>query len=61
MYSFLMSCSETQLEQNSKRRRPSLSPIMLRQQQEEQKAKLAASGPVDITQVMSKLEKKQRK
>ncbi|KAG1935984.1 regulator of G-protein signaling [Pimephales promelas] len=43
--------SETQLEQNSKRRRPSLSPIMLRQQQEEQKAKLAASGPVDITQL----------
>uniref|UniRef100_A0A8B9JGP6 Regulator of G-protein signaling 9 n=1 Tax=Astyanax mexicanus TaxID=7994 RepID=A0A8B9JGP6_ASTMX len=37
------------------KRRPSLSPIILRQQEEEQKAKLAASGPVDITQVMSKL------
>uniref|UniRef100_A0A8B9JGG3 Regulator of G-protein signaling 9 n=1 Tax=Astyanax mexicanus TaxID=7994 RepID=A0A8B9JGG3_ASTMX len=43
------------LEQNAKKRRPSLSPIILRQQEEEQKAKLAASGPVDITQVMSKL------
>uniref|UniRef100_A0A8C0YGN3 Regulator of G-protein signaling 9 n=1 Tax=Cyprinus carpio carpio TaxID=630221 RepID=A0A8C0YGN3_CYPCA len=32
-------------------RRPSLSPIILRQQEEEQKAKLAASGPVDITQL----------
>uniref|UniRef100_A0A8C2KC55 Regulator of G-protein signaling 9 n=1 Tax=Cyprinus carpio TaxID=7962 RepID=A0A8C2KC55_CYPCA len=40
--------------------RPSLSPIILRQQEEEQKAKLAASGPVDITQVMSKLERKQK-
>lgn len=55
-----MFCSEAQLEQNSKRRRPSLSPIILRQQEEEQKAKLAATGPVDITQVMSKLEKKKK-
>lgn len=52
--------SEAQLEQNAKRRRPSLSPIILRQQEEEQKAKLAATGPVDITQVMSKLEKKKK-
>ncbi|KAL6475269.1 hypothetical protein MHYP_G00163090 [Metynnis hypsauchen] len=43
--------SEAQLEQNAKKRRPSLSPIILRQQEEEQKAKLAASGPVDITQL----------
>ncbi|RXN04662.1 regulator of G- signaling 9-like protein [Labeo rohita] len=43
--------SDAQLEQNAKRRRPSLSPIILRQQEEEQKAKLAASGPVDITQL----------
>lgn len=48
------------MEQNAKRRRPSLSPIILRQQEEEQKAKLAATGPVDITQVMSKLEKKKK-
>uniref|UniRef100_A0A8C1WTA4 Regulator of G protein signaling 9b n=1 Tax=Cyprinus carpio TaxID=7962 RepID=A0A8C1WTA4_CYPCA len=60
LYSSLMSPSETQLEQNAKRRRPSLSPIILRQQEEEQKAKLAASGPVDITQVMSELERKQK-
>uniref|UniRef100_A0A8C2KD76 Regulator of G protein signaling 9b n=1 Tax=Cyprinus carpio TaxID=7962 RepID=A0A8C2KD76_CYPCA len=60
LFSFQMSPSETQLEQNAKRRRPSLSPIILRQQEEEQKAKLAASGPVDITQVMSKLERKQK-
>uniref|UniRef100_A0A3B1J244 Regulator of G-protein signaling 9 n=1 Tax=Astyanax mexicanus TaxID=7994 RepID=A0A3B1J244_ASTMX len=50
--------SDSQLEQNAKKRRPSLSPIILRQQEEEQKAKLAASGPVDITQVMSKLAQK---
>uniref|UniRef100_A0A8B9JFS0 Regulator of G-protein signaling 9 n=1 Tax=Astyanax mexicanus TaxID=7994 RepID=A0A8B9JFS0_ASTMX len=43
--------SDSQLEQNAKKRRPSLSPIILRQQEEEQKAKLAASGPVDITQL----------
>uniref|UniRef100_A0A3B1IZK3 Regulator of G-protein signaling 9 n=1 Tax=Astyanax mexicanus TaxID=7994 RepID=A0A3B1IZK3_ASTMX len=49
---------DSQLEQNAKKRRPSLSPIILRQQEEEQKAKLAASGPVDITQVMSKLAQK---
>uniref|UniRef100_A0A7N6BDE9 Regulator of G protein signaling 9b n=1 Tax=Anabas testudineus TaxID=64144 RepID=A0A7N6BDE9_ANATE len=37
--------------------RPSLSPIILRQQEQEQRAKMAASAPVDITQVMSKLSK----
>uniref|UniRef100_A0A8D0CLU3 Regulator of G protein signaling 9b n=1 Tax=Scleropages formosus TaxID=113540 RepID=A0A8D0CLU3_SCLFO len=50
--------SEAQLEQNAKKRKPSLSPIILRQREEEEKARLAASGPVDITQVMSKLEKR---
>lgn len=50
--------SDAQLEQNARKRRPSLSPIILRQQEEEQRAKLAASGPVDITQVMSKLDKR---
>ena len=54
-HNILSPFSEAQLEQNAKKRRPSLSPIILRQQEEEQKAKLAASGPVDITQVMSKL------
>ncbi|XP_031416630.1 regulator of G-protein signaling 9-like isoform X2 [Clupea harengus] len=50
--------TETQLAQNAKNRRPSLSPIILRQQEEEQQAKLEASGPVDLTQVMSKLDKR---
>ncbi|XP_028843901.1 regulator of G-protein signaling 9-like isoform X2 [Denticeps clupeoides] len=52
------SFSDAQLEANARKRRPSLSPIVLRQQEEEQRAKMAASGPVDITQVMSKLEKR---
>ncbi|TSK14691.1 Regulator of G-protein signaling 9 [Bagarius yarrelli] len=43
--------SDAQLEQNAKKRRPSLSPIILRQQEEAQKAKLAATGPMDITQL----------
>ncbi len=52
---FCFSSSDAQLEQNAKNRRPSLSPIVLRQLEQEQKAKMAAS--VDITQVMSKLSK----
>uniref|UniRef100_A0A8C3B058 Regulator of G protein signaling 9b n=1 Tax=Cyclopterus lumpus TaxID=8103 RepID=A0A8C3B058_CYCLU len=40
---------------NAKKRRPSLSPIILRQMEQEQRAKMAAN--VDITQVMSKLSK----
>lgn len=47
--------SDAQLEHNAKNRKPSLSPIILQQQEQEQKAKMAAS--VDITQVMSKLSK----
>ncbi|KAG5262605.1 hypothetical protein AALO_G00276870 [Alosa alosa] len=43
--------SPSQLEQNARKRRPSLSPIIVRQLEEEQKAKLAASGPVDMTQL----------
>uniref|UniRef100_A0A8D3BKK5 Regulator of G-protein signaling 9-like n=1 Tax=Scophthalmus maximus TaxID=52904 RepID=A0A8D3BKK5_SCOMX len=49
--------SDAQLEQNAKNRRPSLSPIVLRQQEKEHRAKMAANAPVDITQVMSKLSK----
>uniref|UniRef100_A0A3B3IEG9 Regulator of G-protein signaling 9 n=1 Tax=Oryzias latipes TaxID=8090 RepID=A0A3B3IEG9_ORYLA len=49
--------SVSQLEQNARNRRPSLSPIIIRQQEQEQKAKMAANAPVDITQVMSKLSK----
>uniref|UniRef100_A0A3Q2DYQ4 Regulator of G protein signaling 9b n=1 Tax=Cyprinodon variegatus TaxID=28743 RepID=A0A3Q2DYQ4_CYPVA len=44
-------------EHRFKNRRPSLSPIIIRQQEQEQRAKMAASAPVDITQVMSKLSK----
>lgn len=47
--------TDTQLEHNAKNRRPSISPIILRQLEQEQKAKMAAT--VDITQVMSKLSK----
>lgn len=50
--------SEAQLEQNARNRRPSLSPIVLRQMEQEQKAKTAAA--IDITQVMSKLSKQGR-
>lgn len=48
---------DAQLEQNAKNRRPSLSPIVLRQQELEERARMAANAPVDITQVMSKLSK----
>ncbi|XP_041671976.1 regulator of G-protein signaling 9b [Cheilinus undulatus] len=41
--------SDAQLEQNARNRRPSLSPIVLRQLEQEQKAKMAAT--VDITQL----------
>ncbi|KAF3853823.1 hypothetical protein F7725_014511 [Dissostichus mawsoni] len=41
--------SGAQLEQNSKKRRPSLSPIILRQMEQEQRAKMAAN--IDITQL----------
>ncbi|KAM9426443.1 regulator of G-protein signaling 9b [Pholidichthys leucotaenia] len=43
--------TDAQLEQNARNRRPSLSPIIIRQQEQEQKAKMAASAPVDITQL----------
>ncbi|KAI1896654.1 hypothetical protein AGOR_G00096990 [Albula goreensis] len=45
--------SEAQLEQNARKRtrKASLSPLIVRQQEEEAKARLAASGPVDITQL----------
>ncbi|XP_023675078.1 regulator of G-protein signaling 9 isoform X1 [Paramormyrops kingsleyae] len=43
--------SDAQLEQNAKKRKPNLSPIVLRQREEEEKARLAASGPMDITQL----------
>uniref|UniRef100_A0A8C6U9A6 Regulator of G-protein signaling 9 n=1 Tax=Neogobius melanostomus TaxID=47308 RepID=A0A8C6U9A6_9GOBI len=50
--------NDSQLEQNARTRRPSLSPIVLRQLEAERRAKMAAAAPVDITQVMSKLSRK---
>lgn len=50
--------TDSQLEQNARTRRPSLSPIVLRQLEQERRAKMAATAPVDITQVMSKLSRK---
>ncbi|XP_061913235.1 regulator of G-protein signaling 9-like [Entelurus aequoreus] len=52
--------TDAQLEQNAKNRRPSVSPIILRQQELEERAKMAANAPVDITQVMSKLSKQRK-
>ncbi|XP_062298989.1 regulator of G-protein signaling 9b [Scomber scombrus] len=43
--------TDAQLEHNAKNRRPCPSPIILQKQEEERKAKLAASAPVDITQL----------
>ncbi|KAK7879958.1 hypothetical protein WMY93_033377, partial [Mugilogobius chulae] len=42
--------TESQLEQNARSRRPSLSPIVMRQLEQERRAKMAAAAPVDITQ-----------
>ncbi|XP_064179209.1 regulator of G-protein signaling 9-like isoform X5 [Anguilla rostrata] len=52
--------TDAQLEQNARKRtrKASLSPLIVRQQEQEEKARLAASGPVDITQVMSKLDRR---
>uniref|UniRef100_A0A8C8HID9 RGS domain-containing protein n=1 Tax=Oncorhynchus tshawytscha TaxID=74940 RepID=A0A8C8HID9_ONCTS len=50
--------SVPQLEANARKRRPSISPIIVRQLEQEERARMATSGPVDITQVMSKLSNK---
>uniref|UniRef100_A0A8C9TX99 Regulator of G protein signaling 9a n=1 Tax=Scleropages formosus TaxID=113540 RepID=A0A8C9TX99_SCLFO len=50
--------TDAQLEQNARNRKPGIHPIILHQQEEEEKAKLAASGPVDIKQIMSKLDRR---
>uniref|UniRef100_A0A8C7JE51 Regulator of G-protein signaling 9 n=1 Tax=Oncorhynchus kisutch TaxID=8019 RepID=A0A8C7JE51_ONCKI len=50
--------SVPQLEANARKRRPSISPIIIRQLEQEERARMATSGPVDITQVMSKLSNK---
>ncbi|XP_077482753.1 regulator of G-protein signaling 9-like isoform X4 [Stigmatopora argus] len=43
--------TDAQLEQNAKNRRPGPSPIVLRQRELEERAKMAANAPVDITQL----------
>ncbi|XP_055734234.1 regulator of G-protein signaling 9-like isoform X1 [Salvelinus fontinalis] len=43
--------SVSQLEANARKRRPSISPIIVRQQEKEERARMATSGPVDITQL----------
>uniref|UniRef100_A0A674E2S4 Regulator of G protein signaling 9b n=1 Tax=Salmo trutta TaxID=8032 RepID=A0A674E2S4_SALTR len=41
----------SQLEANARKRRPSISPIIVRQLEQEERARMATSGPVDITQL----------
>ncbi|XP_023849548.2 regulator of G-protein signaling 9 [Salvelinus sp. IW2-2015] len=50
--------SVSQLEANARKRRPSISTIIARQLEQEERARMATRGPVDITQVMSKLSNK---
>ncbi|XP_023692749.2 regulator of G-protein signaling 9-like [Paramormyrops kingsleyae] len=50
--------TKAQLDQNARNRKPGIHPIILHQRAQEEKAKLAASGPVDIKQVMSKLDRR---
>ncbi|XP_055366617.1 regulator of G-protein signaling 9a isoform X2 [Betta splendens] len=53
------SFSPAQLEQNAQRRNPGIHPIILWQQEEAEKAKAAAaSAPVDVKAVMSKIDRK---
>uniref|UniRef100_A0AAY4CKD4 Regulator of G-protein signaling 9 n=1 Tax=Denticeps clupeoides TaxID=299321 RepID=A0AAY4CKD4_9TELE len=51
--------SEAQLEQNARNRKPGIDPIIIWQQEQEEKAKAAAAAmPVDVKQMMSKLDRK---
>ncbi|RXM37410.1 Regulator of G-protein signaling 9 [Acipenser ruthenus] len=50
--------SESKFPFNKRHRRSSPSPVILRQLEQEARAKAAATGPVDITQVMSKLDRR---
>uniref|UniRef100_H2MSL2 Regulator of G protein signaling 9a n=1 Tax=Oryzias latipes TaxID=8090 RepID=H2MSL2_ORYLA len=51
--------SPAQLEQNAQNRNPGIDPIILWQQDEEEKAKAAAaSAPVDVKAMMSKIDRK---
>ncbi|MGH0152567.1 UNVERIFIED_CONTAM: hypothetical protein FKN15_022584 [Acipenser sinensis] len=50
--------SESKFPFNKRHRRSSPSPVILRQLEQEARAKAATTGPVDITQVMSKLDRR---
>lgn len=51
--------SPAQLEQNAQNRSPGIHPIIIWQQEEEEKAKVAAaSAPVDVKAMMSKIDRK---
>ncbi|KAM6966550.1 regulator of G-protein signaling 9a [Tautogolabrus adspersus] len=51
--------SPSQLEQNAQNRGPGIHPIILWQQEEEEKAKVAAaSAPIDVKAMMSKIDRK---
>ncbi|MGH0141546.1 UNVERIFIED_CONTAM: hypothetical protein FKN15_006127 [Acipenser sinensis] len=53
-----LSVSESKFPFNKRHRRSSPSPVILRQLEQEARAKAATTGPVDITQVMSKLDRR---
>lgn len=51
--------SPAQLEQNAQNRNPGINPIILWRQEEDEKAKVAAaSAPVDVKAMMSKIDRK---
>lgn len=51
--------SPAQLEQNAQNRSPGINPIILWEQEEVEKAKAAAaSAPVDVKAMMSKIDRK---
>lgn len=54
-----LSHSPAQLEQNAQNRSLGIHPIIVWQQEEEEKAKVAAaSAPVDVKAMMSKIDRK---
>lgn len=59
MNSLITFPSEAQVEQNSRNQNPGISPIILWQQEQEEKAKAAiAAKPIDVKAMMSKIDRK---
>uniref|UniRef100_A0AAY4CJ27 Regulator of G-protein signaling 9 n=1 Tax=Denticeps clupeoides TaxID=299321 RepID=A0AAY4CJ27_9TELE len=59
IYQNIVGSDEAQLEQNARNRKPGIDPIIIWQQEQEEKAKAAAAAmPVDVKQMMSKLDRK---